>query len=374
MAREPESPRPQGAGVTTTGPRRWVVRGIAALAVFAAGAGCAWASFTVLEPAHDPLVATAESFATVQSGEVGAVLSLNAVAEWKRSPLGANRASGVVTTVHVTAGTEVSTGSSLYSVDLRPVVVAQGDVPQFRDIALGTEGPDVRQLQQMLAELGFYSFAPDGKSGPATVASIKRWQASHDAAQTGVVTAGDIVFVPELPARIALDAQLGRVGASLSGGEEMLFVLPSAPELTLPVTDAQAAMMPPGARVKLTSPGGHEWVALVGEQVKDEKSDTAVMTLVGAAGASICGEQCAEVPVGAPSFLPAAVVLTEPATGLVVPASALVTDARGVTAVIDDHGTRIPVEVGASAKGMAIVSGVNEGTRVRVPVAGEAAG
>lgn len=190
---------------------------LVALVLVVAGSASAWAAMTVLRPASDPLDASSHTYVAVVPGEVGSSLNLNTVAEWVPVPVGVNRATGVVTDVRARAGDEVSQGATLYSVGLRPVIVAEGDVPAFRAVSKDVEGPDVAQVQRMLASAGFYGGPDDGEAGEGTVAAIKAWQKSLGLEETGIVEAGDLIFVPHLPTRIALDTKLVRRGATLAG-------------------------------------------------------------------------------------------------------------------------------------------------------------
>lgn len=349
----------------------WVTSTIAALAV---GAACAWAAMTILRPAEDPLEATEYTYVAVTRGEVGDSMKLNTVAAWKQAPIAANRAAGVVTGVGIEAGAQVTQGTPLYSVDLRPVVAAAGSVPMFRPIGEGAEGPDVAQAQRMLGELGHYGGTADGVAGNGTVAAIKRWQESLDLEATGVIGEGDLIFVPDLPARVALDTKIVRTGASLSGGEEVLQGLPTTPEFSIPVTDTQANMIPTGTRVEVTAPDGTVWVGTATEQVRDADSGDVSVALTGEKGTAVCADSCGQVPVEGPSSLVSRIVTVETATGLVVPSAALTTTADGATVVVDRKGRRHAVTIGASAKGMSVISGVSEGTEVRVPAKGNADG
>lgn len=338
------------------------------LALIVATAIGTWAVFTVLEPAEDPLEAAEHTYVKVAQGEAGASLSLNVVAEWKPVPMAVNQAAGVVTAVNVVAGDEVSQGSQLYSVNLRPVFVARGEVPAFRAISEGAEGADVVQMQALLADLGFYGGAQDGKSGAATVRAVKAWQKSLGLPQTGVVEVGDVIFAPTLPTRIAPNNEVLFRGAALAGGEDVANGLPVAPHFSIPATEGQAAMMPTGVRVEVTSPEGGTWLGEIADQRRvAETSTVEVGVNADAEGASLCGEECAQVPVTGQSTLAARVVTTETVEGLVVPSAALVSGADGVVSVIDKKGTRIPVSVIASAKGMSVVEGVDAGLSVRVP-------
>lgn len=347
--------------------RRWPWIVIAIVAVVVAGAASTWAVITVLRPAEDPLESAAQTYVAVAPGEVGAAMNLNTTAEWTPVPVGANRAMGVVTGVSVGPGDEVTHGTTLYSVDLHPVVVAQGSVPAFRSVTSGVEGPDVAQVQAMLTALGHYDGPIDGDAGAGTERAIKRWQEAIGVEETGVVAAGDIIFVPTLPTRVSLDDTLVRRGVSLTGGEEVLRGLPAQPDFRLPVTEAQAGMIPTDTRVELTSPEGATWSGFTSEIVNDTESSGIWLTLVGAEGSLICADQCGQIPPTGPASLPSRIVTTETVAGLVVPSSALVTGANGETAVINEQGERIIVSVEASAKGMSVITGVDEGIMVRVP-------
>lgn len=345
---------------------RWPWFVVGGVVLVALGAASAWGVLTVLRPADDPLESTDFTFVEVAEGEVGASLTLNAVAKWTPSPVGVNRAEGVVTSVVVSAGQEVGQGAPLYSVDLRPVVVAEGDVPAFRPIALGVEGPDVRQLQVMLGALGYYGGNADGKAGAGTVAAINAWQKASGVEVTGEVQTGDVIFVPTLPARVALDTEALHRGATVEGGEAAVQGLSAEPEFWIPVTDTQAGMLTTGVRVNINSPEGQTWVGYAGDQKRDDEGAVTV-ALVGEGGASICGGACGQVPVTGQATMSSQIVTVESVQGLTVPSAALVTGADGQVAVIGADGVTTPVTVEASAKGMSVISGVSAGTRVRVP-------
>lgn len=351
--------------------RRWVKNTLIGLVLIVVGAVGAWAVLTVLRPAEDPLASTEHTYVEVAAGSVGSSISLNTVAEWSQVPVGTNQATGIVTSVAVDAGAEVSQGSTLYTVDLRPVVAAQGDVPMFRDIDTGTSGTDVRQLQEMLAALGYYGGALDGKAEQGTATAIKAWQGALGLEKTGVVSVGDVVFLPHLPTRVALDHESIQRGLTLAGGEDGILGLSATPQFWIPATDAQAAMIPVGTAVEVTSPDGQVWSGVAGEQKRSAEDGTVTIAVTGADGSVVCGTSCAQVAVSGQTTLPSSIVTVEQVEGLVVPSAALITTADGATAVIDSDDTRMTVEIVASAKGMSVITGVPEGTRVRVPAKDE---
>lgn len=336
------------------------------LAVLLLG-GVAWAVLTLFRVPDAPESAPEYALVEVVPGEVSETLQLNVAAAWAATPIGTNRASGTVTGVAVAAGDEVSQGTVLYTVNLRPVVVAQGEVPAFRDIAAGVSGEDVRQAQQMLADLGYFAGDISGEAGALTAAAIREWQASLGAEETGVIALGDIIFVPTLPIRVALDQDIIARGATLLGGEPAILGLAASPEFTIPVTAAQAARIPEGSKVEMTSPAGNTWLGVTGEQKREEADGTVVIAVHGLEGAEICGSACAELPAFDGRTLLASVHIRETVAGLVVPSSALYSEADGTVILVDERGTRRAIEVVAAARGMSVVEGVEAGTRVRVP-------
>ena len=347
--------------------RRWVVAAVAVGAAAVVGVG--WALVTVLSPAEDPLAATPFTFVAVQSGEVGASIRLNVVADWASIPVGVNQAAGVVTGVVVGAGDEVKQGTVLYRVNERPVVIAQGTVPAYRNLGEGAVGADVSQLQTMLAAAGVFGGSAEGTYGSGTTAAVRAWQKALGVEQTGVVGRGDVIFVPTLPTRITLDRDIITRGASLSGGEEAVQGLSAAPTFVIPVTTEQATRIPAGTVVKVMSPEGDTWVAVAADHVTDTDTQDVRVNLAGVDDQTICADACAQVPVVGQSLLPSEIVIVPSVSGLVVPSAALITDAGGQIAVIDETGTRIPVTVVESASGMSVVEGVDEGVKVRIPAA-----
>jgi peptidoglycan hydrolase-like protein with peptidoglycan-binding domain len=342
---------------------RWIAGIIAALV---AGAGVGWAASTVLTPPVDVLLETKYTTVDVVPGEVGSSINLNTVAEWEPVPAGSNQAVGTVTSITVSPGQEVAVGTILYTVNLRPVVIAQGQTPTFRSLALDTAGADVAQLQDALTALNLYKGAIDGKFGARTATAVKAWQKSLGITADGVVQPGDIVFVPSLPAHVALDTEVITRGAVLSGGENVVKSLPATPDFTVPITDSQAALMPTGTRVEITNLDGGLWEGFVADQAANEDGAITV-TLAGKDGAAICGDACATVPVTGQSLLKSRVVTVESVSGLTVPSAALLGAADGTVSVIDSKGVKQLVSVLASARGMSVIEGVDDGTAVRIP-------
>jgi peptidoglycan hydrolase-like protein with peptidoglycan-binding domain/multidrug efflux pump subunit AcrA (membrane-fusion protein) len=66
-------------------------------------------------------------------------------------------------------------GQILLSVSGRPVFVLRGATPTHRDMAPGTTGGDVRQLEEALERLGFNPGTVDGIYDQKTSAAVERW-------------------------------------------------------------------------------------------------------------------------------------------------------------------------------------------------------
>ncbi|TFD56752.1 peptidoglycan-binding protein [Cryobacterium suzukii] len=346
---------------------RWVT---GLLVAVGAGAGVGWAAATALTPPRDVVATTAFTLVEVVAGEVGSSINLNTVAQWTPEPAGSNQAVGTVTSVNVSAGQSVAAGATLYTVNLRPVVIAQGQIPAFRALAQDAAGADVTQLQQALTDLGLYTGAVDGKFGARTKTAVKAWQKALGVPADGVVQPGDVIFVPTLPTQVALDTEIIARGALLAGGENVVRALPPAPVFTVPVGESQAALMPTGTRVEITSIDGGLWEGFVTEQLADE-TGMIVITLAGKDGALICADACASIPMTEQSLLSSRIVTVESIAGLIVPSAALLSAADGTASVVDNSGVNHPVTVVTGARGMSIIDGVADGTSVRVPATAE---
>jgi hypothetical protein len=137
----------------------------------------------------------------------------------------------------------------------------------------------------------------------------------------------------------------------------------------IPITEAQAPLIPSGTRVLIAAPSGEQWEAVAGEQTAGE-GGSIMVSLQGVDGAVICGKECASLPVTGPSRLRSEVVTVDEVQGLTVPTAALRSGADGTAVVVDEEGQELPVTIITSAKGMSVIEGVEAGLRVRVPATG----
>lgn len=341
---------------------KWLA--VSVVMLLAGGAG-GWSLQTILEPAPDVLASAEFTLVAAQHGEVGHSISLNTSAQWipERTVMG--QATGVITTVDVEAGAPVAPGDILFTVDLRPVVAAVGDIPAFRDLHPGTSGADVLQVQRLLSDLGYYAGTADGIFGSAVSAAVEAWQRDLGITIDGIVRRGDVVFVSDLPARLALPDDLA-VGSSLSANEPVVHVLPQAPEFIIALPEGQARLAATDMRVEV-SHDSKSWPARITAIRQHPESGGQVAVLAHVDGGPVCADECGRVPLGEPTLLPSVIHVVPQVAGVVVPASAVVSTSAGQPVVITAAGELVPVTVEASAAGMAVVDGVPVGTQVRAP-------
>lgn len=348
-----------GAGVRVGRVRTIVLWGAGAAMVAALGWGAGRA--TLAPPAVDLPDAEAVTY-TVDKGRVERGFDFGATAEWQVVRRATNAASGTVTGVLVRPGSSVRSGDVLYRVDERPVFVASGAVPQYRDLSAGDVGQDVRQLQQLLTDRGYLSSAPSGTFGTATESGVRAWQRASGVRETGVVPRGDLLFVERLPARVRL-AESITVGAQLSPGAEAVHVLAASPRFTMTLSDEQLDSVPSNARVRVST-GGQTWKAQVASLQAGEPGET-TLVLRGARGGDVCGAQCDRyIGTDGPQRLRATVVVVPRTSGPMVPAAAIQSDVNGGLFVTDTSGEQRPVEVLAADGGQAIVDGLEIGTEI----------
>lgn len=158
-------------------------------------------------------------------------------------------------------GEVIGVGQAIYEVDGRPVIAMRGDRPFWRDLGLGIEnGPDVRQLEQALSDLGFgKTLTVDDEFTAVTEANVKAWQKSLGVPKDGVVTLGDVVAITAASVRVeSVKAQLGD-----PAGTSPLTYTSTGLRVVAKLTEAQAREILPATRVTVILPDGTEVPATV---------------------------------------------------------------------------------------------------------------
>lgn len=208
--------------------------------------------------AEPPAVSTA----AVERGTLAALVSLNGTLTHRARPDGSpypvvNRARGTYTALP-DEGDGIDCGDVLYRVDDRPVLLLCGATPAYRDLAVGAEGRDVRQLNRNLHRRGYDRRAgvrvepADDRFTWTTQAALERLQRHHGVDGTGALDVGDAVFLPK-PVRIAkVDGELGGVARPGTPVAQATF---GALEVRVNLDASQRREVRRGARARITLPG-----------------------------------------------------------------------------------------------------------------------
>lgn len=329
------------------------------------GAIVGWALAVVFIPKTEESQDTAVSYVKARQGEIEDTLKVSATASWRTNETAVNRATGIVTSIPFQSGDIAENGTIVYTVNMRPSVLAQGNIPSYRDLEPGSSGEDVRQLQSMLKALQHLNTEPTGSFDSKTGQAVKRWQKTMGLQESGIVLAGDLVFLPTVPARITLDAESLRVGATLSGGEKVVNGLSSTPVFELRLTPEQARLVDTGTKVVLHPTPEHSWSAQTAE-TRVDKDKVTVNLQSETPDAQICADNCDVLQAGADVQIRAEAVRVPKTGGILVPSTAIAADATQKNYVTDRQGKRHPVTLVASARGMTAVTGIKNGLAVRV--------
>ena len=318
-----------------------------------------WAGRVTLEPPANPIASQPPVTYTVGTGSVERSVRLVADATWQYEEVARSARAGMVTSIEISSMKQVADGDVLLTVDLRPMVAATGKVPAFRDLRPGSDGRDVAQLVSLLRGLGYYKGADISTYSSTVEIAVKQWQRKLGENQDGIVHLGDIVFVPALPAQIALDDGIA-VGKEIHGDEPLLRRGLNV-RFSVVLTQDQAASVPAGTPIAV-SQGDVTWQARLGELGTDPVTGDLRADLVGLDGKPVCGDACATaVPPDGHTSFPATAKVVPRTEGPVVPIAAIRTSADGSTAVTRQDGSIAPVTIRASSGGMAVVSGIAPG-------------
>ncbi|MEU8000712.1 peptidoglycan-binding protein [Catellatospora sp. NPDC049111] len=167
-----------------------------------------------------------------------------------------NRLNGTVTWLPE-SGAVISRGKPLYRIDNTPAVLMYGDVPAYRELKVGDEGADVKQLEQNLKALGYSGFTVDREFTSSTATAVRQWQEDLGLKETGRVEFGRVVFasgqirVESVEATASAPAQPGAAVLKYTGTVRVVVV-------QLDVADQRLAKVGAAVRVELPAGGTAE--------------------------------------------------------------------------------------------------------------------
>nr|WP_198536008.1 peptidoglycan-binding protein [Pseudofrankia saprophytica] len=163
-----------------------------------------------------------------------------------------SRVPGTVTALPDT-GADVTRGQELFRVDDQPVTLLYGTTPAYRPLRAGTEGQDVRQLEENLAALGYSGFTVDDSYTGDTASAVARWQRDVGLPETGRVELGRVVFAPDA---VRVDSVTAALGAPVGPGAPVLSYTGTAKAVTVELETSDQRLATNGAEVTVTLPDG----------------------------------------------------------------------------------------------------------------------
>jgi peptidoglycan hydrolase-like protein with peptidoglycan-binding domain len=311
------------------------------------------------------------------------------------SPAGGNSSALYISKLDVRVGDRVRDGSQLAEIDGQPLFALTGPVPAWRDLTPGESGPDVAELQEALASLGYYGGGDTpGYFGSATQYAVYLYyqHLGYTAPSSGGVPQADVVFLPRLPATV--------VGVNGAAGQQpgqpfLELAARGSLALTGQLPPAYAGQVRPGLKVtifdEVTGTHATGTVASLGAATTVTPAGTVVSigqsssSSSSSASSSSSGSSSSSSNSGATLFIPLAVhpsrplasalngenVLVTVETGqtegpvLTVPVAAIVSTASGTSyvTVVGAHGrqAQVPVTPGISENGYVQVTPVHSG-------------
>ena len=198
-------------------------------------------SGTAVDPLRDRAIAEAVTTRTLTE-------ELTVRGELRRDELQTinSAASGRITGLEVADGDTVQVGDVLFSLDGRRAVAVGGDLEFYRPLDVGSDGPDVLQLEKVLSAAGYSVGVVDRYYTEETRSGLAEWQSDHDYGSTA--TEVDEVVTVSLQANPAgysvgavntVSVQIG--GASRSVGKARRNTaedITGAPVVTVRVVEA----------------------------------------------------------------------------------------------------------------------------------------
>ena len=308
-----------------------------------------------------------------------------------------------ISKLDVTAGDTITDGRQLAEIDGQPLFALAGPVPAWRDLTPGESGPDVAELQQALASLGYYDDGDTpGYYGAATEYAVYLYyeHLGYIPPSSGGMPEADVVFLPSLPATVV--AVNGATGEQ-PGQPFLELAARGSLALTGELPPAYAGQVKAGLKVtiydEVTGIHATGTVTDLGTATLNAPTGTVVDVGSGAAAASSSAStgsastgstgssssSSSSSSLGATPFIPLAVhpsrplasalngenVLVTVDTGqtegpvLTVPVAAIVTTASGTSyvTVVGAHGkqTQVPVTPGISENGYVQVTPAKPG-------------
>jgi hypothetical protein len=238
--------------------KTWALAGAAVLVAVTATGGVVVASGAkdAAPAAQEPPANTVK----VERGELSSMVSLDGTLSYRARSDGSpysviNQARGTYTKLPED-GDKVDCGDVLYRVDDDPVLLLCGTVPAYRDLDIGDQGNDVRQLNRNLHELGYDADADidphDSDFTWKTEEALQGLQHDRGFEESGAVDVDDAVFLPR-SARIA--KVTGQLGGVARPGAQVAQATSDRLDVQVDLDASQQGQVKKGDRAQITLPG-----------------------------------------------------------------------------------------------------------------------
>jgi peptidoglycan hydrolase-like protein with peptidoglycan-binding domain len=194
------------------------------------------------------------SLATVEKRTLSSRVQVNGTLGYLGSYQVVNGAQGHWTSLPA-VGQVITQGQTLSSVDGSPMVLLYGTIPAYRDFRPGmSDGEDVKELEQNLLALGYgnsSNLVASGHFDSFDVAAVKRWQKAMGLAQTGVISLGQVVFLPEA---IRITSVAATLGSMAQPGAPMATASSTTRRVLVNLSANQQSKVKVGDKVTITLP------------------------------------------------------------------------------------------------------------------------
>lgn len=270
------------------------------------------------------------------------------------------RTTGTVTALPLSVGQPFNAGSVLVEVDDRPVIFLQSPIPLLRDLRPGDKGEDVARLQEALEPWG--PGTADGSWGTGTTEALKALYKSAGYAPP----AGNAALSSELVFGPSVEGAILSVKSALGAPVEspLIRATTSPPTVTASVPDATSQLLGVDQRVRITgtSIGGETdgSISQIGGLETGEDGVSRATVVITPDEALPAGAVEGKVEIAVSSQI-------DPSSGLLVPLSAIHSDAHGgnyVVVMLDESETHVDVVVEQTGAGQALVRPPNEDLEV----------
>jgi peptidoglycan hydrolase-like protein with peptidoglycan-binding domain len=153
------------------------------------------------------------------------------------------------------AGATINRGQPVYRDNNIPVPLFYGTLPLYRQLKSGDSGPDVKELEQNLAALGYTGFTVDNDYTSATGDAVKRWQKDlgvAEASRTSTFSPAEVVLAAD-----AIRVAVVKVALGDAAGGQLLTYTGTTRIVTVALDVGLQSIAKPGAAATVTLPDNH---------------------------------------------------------------------------------------------------------------------